>query len=130
MNPSVLIIGLIVVAVTVYLIGYPLLKREEDPEPGWETNPEEYDLDKQKESVFTTLGEIEFDYRMKKLSEDDYNMLKNRYRKQAVNILQAEEEVKLDLVNNFPDTLEAEIEKEIEAEVEQELSKLQQSGKK
>ncbi|MHB1125820.1 MAG: hypothetical protein ACYC2T_02530 [Bacillota bacterium] len=130
MEPSVLIIGLIVVAVIVFLVGYPLVKREEESDPVWEAGSEDLDLDKQKESVFTTLGEIEFDYRMKKLSEDDYQMLKNRYRKQAVTILQAEEDVKLDLVDNSTDTLEAEIEKEIEAEVERELNKLRQQSDK
>ncbi|MFZ7104016.1 MAG: hypothetical protein ACOWWO_15360 [Peptococcaceae bacterium] len=41
-----------------------------------------------KDSVFTTINEIEFDYQMGKLAEDDYLYLKDYYKKIAIGFLQ------------------------------------------
>lgn len=69
----------------------------------------------QKEIVFTTLNEIEFDYQMKKLSEEDYEELKNQYQRSAVSLLDtgAARKGNLKLAD-----LEKELVKEIERELE------------
>lgn len=61
-----------------------------------------------KETVFSALGEIEFDYHMKKLEKDDYEELKSKYQLQALDLLEEEDQ-------------------EIDREMEQQLKKL---GKK
>ncbi|GAW93738.1 hypothetical protein [Calderihabitans maritimus] len=121
-----ILLGLIIVGVPVFLIGYPLIKKEEPSYRKVRYSDEEDSLEKQKESVFTTLGEIEFDYQMKKLSEEDYQFLKNMYKRQAINILKAQEEEEMSLLDQEleSDELEAQIEKEIELEIEREVQLL------
>ena len=116
MEPFSLIVELILVLVSVFLIGYPLVKEADDVFV--EDNLAEAVFGQEKESVFTTLGEIEFDYHMKKLSEQDYQKLNTNYKKQAVALLKAEE----DNINNVNlaqiKDLELEVEKDIESELE------------
>ncbi|WP_231688131.1 hypothetical protein [Bacillus sp. FJAT-18017] len=64
-----------------------------------------------KEALLTTLNEIEFEYKMDKLSESDYRQLKKQYEIQVTKIMKDEEassdkQVDLDLL--------AEVEREIE----------------
>lgn len=75
-----------------------------------------------KEAIFTTLNEIEFDYQTKKISEEDYKELKEDYQKIAMKLLASEDE---SLANDIEinDELESEIEKEIERELEKEIQK-------
>jgi len=70
-------------------------------------------LEERKRSVYKTLGEIEFDYKMNKLSEKDYKRLNNLYRQKAVNLLKEEKET-------FGD---------IDKEIEYKLSRLQKGEK-
>lgn len=126
-----LVLGVLVVMASVFLVGYPLIKDEEEVKSL--DRSLDYDaedsLEKQKESVFITLGEIEFDYRMKKLSKEDYEKLKAMYKRQAVALLKAEEQ-ELDLIDDGDmEDLEKELEKEIEQEIEREVQKLKQENK-
>ncbi len=41
-----------------------------------------------KDDVFTTLKDIEMDYHMGKLSDDDYRRLRDEYEKQAISALE------------------------------------------
>ncbi len=83
-------------------------------------------LSKNKEALFTTINEIEFDYSMNKLSEDDYNQLKNQYRQQALKLLHEEDELELETTAQSPGPVspnktdkadKTDIEKEIEREL-------------
>lgn len=80
-----------------------------------------YDMEErdEKEAVFSTLNEIEFDYRTKKISEEDYHSLKNEYEAEAKRIMR-EQDQENDLVETSRE-VEIEIEQEIEAEIEQEI---------
>lgn len=120
-----LILAILTVVASVAFIGYPLVKKEEQfksLDRSLDFDMED-SLERQKESVFTTLGEIEFDYRMKKLSEGDYSNLSAKYKRQAVALLKAEEdEMKVD--GRVAEELEKELEQEIEREIEQEVQQL------
>lgn len=119
-----LVVGLVLVVIIAYLVGYPLVCAEPElsgVEPEWE---EEEQLEKQREVVFTTLGEIEFDYQMGKLSQADYEALSREYKRQAVQVLQEEERDVGGPSSGV--SLEAEVEKEIEAEIERELAEIRQ----
>ncbi|TDA68572.1 MAG: hypothetical protein D9V47_07370 [Clostridia bacterium] len=125
MDPLTLVVGLALVVVVAYLVGAPLLRAEPespDLEPEWR---EEEELETRREAVFTTLGEIEFDYQMGKLSQGDYESLSREYKRQAVQVLQ-EEEKEMEGPVAPGGSIEAEIEKEIEAEIARELAQIRQ----
>lgn len=82
-----LVIKMLMVVFAGVLIGIPLFK------PGQSVRPTEEGLSHNpKETVFTALGEIEFEYRMKKLDNDDYEELKNKYQLQALDLLNEEDQ--------------------------------------
>lgn len=73
------------------LIGYPLLRGRRD-EVFADVSPAAPSLARDKEALMNTLGEIEFDYHMKKLSDEDYQSLKANYSYAAAAILKKDEE--------------------------------------
>ncbi|MDT3701368.1 MAG: hypothetical protein RO469_18385 [Thermincola sp.] len=122
------IVGLL--AIVVFLVLLPLIQNSSDGPGDLLIDLEEPSfLEKSKESVFTTINEIEFDYRMKKLSDDDYNQLKNDYKQKALEILHEEDEEELETerpdrrTGNSP-------EQEIEKEIEKELAMLRRQQNK
>jgi hypothetical protein len=71
------------------------------------------DLAHTKETLLSTLNEIEFEYKMDKISNVDYKNLKKQYEEQIAVLMKEEEE---QLVKQPVDTdLMAEVEREIEA---------------
>lgn len=87
-----LLVEIVLAVGVVAYIGYPLLKeRLVDDEP--EEMPEVLEeLYSRKESTYSALKELEFDYKTGKLSETDYHELDVRFRAEAVEILEAIEE--------------------------------------
>jgi hypothetical protein len=67
-----------------------------------------------KEVLFTTLNELEFEYKMHKLSESDYKKLKKQYEAQLAKILK-EDEGKV--TKNVDSSIMAEVEREIQAKM-------------
>jgi hypothetical protein len=72
------------------------------------------DLSQLKESLLTTLNEIEFEYKMDKISHIDYKNLKKQYESQIASIMK-DEESQID--NKVDKDLLAEVEREIEATI-------------
>ena len=107
----------ILMLLTIVLIIYPFIRRSQPIGSLGEGHSSE--PVNQKDLILGTLGEIEFDYQMNKLSKEDYQALKNNYSQIAVDILQAEESsslVKDNLTHskyNLKD-IESEIERELE----------------
>jgi hypothetical protein len=88
---STLVIILLLLVV-VFLVGYPLFRKVQEEtfvavKPTKATKAAD-----EKAIIMSTLGEIEFDYRMNKLSEEDYQSLKHTYSGAAVALMKAEEE--------------------------------------
>lgn len=91
-------------------------------------------LNSEKESVYSALKEIDFDYGMGKLSKEDYDELENKYKAQAVALLK---EIDSIVGKTYILDLDEEIEKEIRAirkteltddeEIEKEIIKARQS---
>jgi hypothetical protein len=69
------------------------------------------DLAQTKETLFSTLNEIEFEYKMDKISQVDYKNLKRQYEEQIAVLMKEEEEL-----NKQP------IDKDLMAEVEREIA--------
>lgn len=92
------VVGLL--AIVAFLVLLPLIKNGPDEPDDLLIDLEEASfLEKSKEAVFTTINEIEFDYRMKKLSDEDYQQLKDDYKQKALEILHEEDEEELETEN-------------------------------
>lgn len=96
---------------TILFLAFPFLRRKQTPVALGEQSSVPVN---QKDLILGTLGEIEFDYHMNKLSKEDYQALKNNYAQIAVEVLESEES-RVDLQK-----LEAEIEQELRAMTESE----------
>ncbi|WP_144061498.1 hypothetical protein [Bacillus sp. 1NLA3E] len=65
-----------------------------------------------KEVLFSTLNELEFEYRMEKISENDYKKLKKQYESQISKVMKTDE---LKAEKTVDPSILAEVEREIEA---------------
>ncbi len=116
----------LILAITGYLVILPLVRREYTADSCTSPDSDEESLERTKEAVFTTINEIEFDYKMKKLSDDDYRNLKQQYKQKALEILNEEDELELEL-NHDEDELDfmyEDTELELTEEIERELEAL------
>lgn len=120
---AVTIIGILTGLAAVLMIGLPLIRPESDEIE--ESAQDEVELEEiEREKVFAALSDIEYDYRMNKLSEKDYHELKVRLAKKAVQFIKEEEEADAQgpdgdapMEDAGGGDLEAEIEAEVAAEV-------------
>jgi hypothetical protein len=69
-----------------------------------------------KEALLTTLNEIEFEYKMDKISESDYKKLKKQYELEVSKLMKSDEK-RLDKAIN------ADVMAEVEREIEEALSR-------
>ncbi|WNF37115.1 hypothetical protein RJD24_01245 [Bacillaceae bacterium IKA-2] len=116
------IVSLLIVGLCLYLVITPLLKpkvatKKVDEDVGFE----EISLP----NVYATLNELEMDYNMQKLNDEDYSKLKNEYEKLAAELIAKEEQdeakaktkTKTSISSNRDQTQDQDIEAEIEAEL-------------
>ncbi|PLS01719.1 hypothetical protein [Neobacillus cucumis] len=84
----------------------------------WDTfkqfSSNDQDLSATKEALLTTLNEIEFEYKMDKISHADYKNLKRQYETEIASIMKEEEKF---VDQSIDKDLMAEVEKEIEAQM-------------
>lgn len=78
-----------------------------------------------KEALLTTLNELEFEYKMDKISPSDYKVLKRQYEEQVAILMKEEESIHHKSVDK---DIMAEVEKEIEEQMK-ELKKKKGEGK-
>lgn len=115
--------SIILLTIVAFLVGFPMIRPVKKND---RINALLAELDdgvlaiKDKESILTSINEIEFDYKMKKLSEDDYQILKNKYKQVALEILHEEEREEFS-TTQFLGKNKAKLEEEIEAEIDKEL---------
>jgi len=129
MDPITIVAVGILLAMTIYLVGFPLFRREEELELEWEPALETAGLSDQeaeKRAVFTALAEIEFDYQMGKMSENDYRELKEMLQPKAVELLQQEEKA---VTRKRERDLSSQIEEELEKELERELAEIRRRAR-
>lgn len=115
--------------VVLFLVGYPLFRGYSGR--GFSEAEPSRSLVNEKEVIMSTLGEIEFDYHMKKLSEEDYHTLKHTYASAAVEIFKAQDEMAVKGKTKDKTkgrTAEANV-AAIEREIEAELAALSKRGK-
>lgn len=96
-----------------YLLIAPFFKW--DTKLGFNTKTQE--MANTKETLLTTLNEIEFEYKMDKISETDYKVLKKQYESQVASIIREEEQ--------FTETkIDKDILSEVEREIEEQMLKM------
>ena len=114
-----LIVFLIVISVLVFtVIVYPLAKGVEDTEKKSSVKDQLAQLLLQKESSYLDLKELELDYRMGKLSQQDYERLRSKLERASVALLKETEQLELGKPR------EKENKEEIDQEIEQEILRM------
>ncbi|GAX91376.1 hypothetical protein [Effusibacillus lacus] len=83
-----------------------------------------------KETVLSTLNEIEFEYKMNKLSEQDYKLLTDRYKALAVQVMQQTDSAINTSGGRTQPGGASELEKRIEREIEAEVTALRQKARR
>lgn len=76
-----------------------------------------------KEVVFTTLNELELEYKMGKVTKEDYELLKKKHEKEAANLMEIRETA-TNLENVDDDMM-----RQVEKEIEEELARRKEGGK-
>lgn len=125
------VVGIVLIlALVAFLVAWPLVRTEKPDYRKMLLEESDDLLEKDKEAVFTTINEIEFDYRMNKLSDDDYEILKSQYKQKALEILQEEEAETLDLAAESSASIrkQAKAEADIEDEIEKELREMRKKS--
>jgi hypothetical protein len=84
-----IVLGVLLALAVVAFIGYPLVKEQLPAEAEAELSEEAEELYRRKEATYSALKELEFDFKTGKLSETDYHELEERYRSEAVEVLEA-----------------------------------------
>ncbi|MBI5749122.1 MAG: DUF4190 domain-containing protein [Nitrospinae bacterium] len=87
-NPKYVItyVEILIFVSAMFFVGYPIFKRQEARVKTQE-NEALGELIHKKEAVYTSIKDLDFDYRTGKLSEDDYKELKEKYEVEALHIL-------------------------------------------
>jgi hypothetical protein len=116
-----ILLGAVVVTASSVMVAVPLMRGTGDNlnDKNLEVD-KETSFDKIKKDIFVILNEIEFDYKSQKLSEQDYQFLKNKYQKQVVAILKVEEVV---ADKKFSSAQLKELQQQVEEEIARELEK-------
>ena len=73
----------------VAFVGYPLLRDQMAGDEDLELPEEDEELYRRKETTYSALKELEFDYKTGKLSEQDFHELEARFKANALEILEA-----------------------------------------
>jgi len=114
-----ILIGLVMLAAAIVMVGYPFLQKDIQNIIVKKASNKPVGYEQQKEILMSSIGEIEFDFKMNKLTVDDYQELKASYKEKAVRLLKNND--KVSGVN------EKDLLKKLEAEIEVELASLKES---
>ncbi len=76
---------MLIIAVTAY-IAYPFYQSNIQ-NMSFEQNHRAEDLEARKLEIYSAIKDIEFDYEMGKLSEDDFLALRDKYKAEAITVL-------------------------------------------
>ena len=91
---ELMLVPVVLIGLVLY-VAWPLVK-EGDPEPATVEEMTELDVALEvKENALANLKDIEMDFRMGKLSQDDYERLKEDWEAQAVEAMQNVEALEL-----------------------------------
>jgi len=89
MSAAELLVKVLLAVAVVAFIGYPLLRDHLAGEEDLELPEEAEELYRRKEATYSAIKELEFDYKTGKLSEQDFHELETRFKADALEILEA-----------------------------------------
>lgn len=89
MSAVELLVKVLLALAVVSFVGYPLLRDHVPGEEDLELPEEAEELYHRKETTYSALKELEFDYKTGKLSEQDFHELETRFKASALEILEA-----------------------------------------
>lgn len=101
-----LLVALAISFLAILIVAWPLLKKEVPPAPV--DDDRLLELLHRKEQVLQAIKDLEFDYRVGKLSEEDYRLYDRQLRRQAIGLLMQIEKIAPESAR-----LDASLEKEI-----------------
>jgi len=93
MSAVELLVKVLLAVAVVAFVGYPLLRDHLAGEEDQDLPEEAEELYHRKETTYSALKELEFDYKTGKLSEQDYHELESRFKANALEILEAIDEL-------------------------------------
>lgn len=79
-------IGIVLVIATALFVGYPLWQKSARA-ANFKSNHQAEDWQARKEEIYAAIRDIDFDYRMGKLSQEDYNTLREQYKSEAISLM-------------------------------------------
>jgi type II secretory pathway pseudopilin PulG len=88
------IIGILLAILTALFIGYPLFQKQQR-KVSFALNHRAQELEARKTEIYAAIRDIDFDYRMGKLSQEDYETLRDQYKAEAVNLMKQIDQAKL-----------------------------------
>lgn len=80
------VIGMALAVLTAVAISYPLWQKSRR-KVNFALNHQSEELLARKEQIYAAIRDIELDYRMGKLSEEDYAALREQYKNEAIQIM-------------------------------------------
>jgi len=80
------IIGICLAVLTGLFIAYPLLQKNRQA-VSFASNHRAEELEARKAEIYAAIKDIDFDFQMGKLSQEDYDQLRNQYKAEAVALL-------------------------------------------
>ena len=110
-----ILLTIILVAASLYLVVAPLMSGKVPFSSGFKK--EQPSKEALKEVVFTTLNELELEYQMGKVTEEDYEVLKRKHEKEAAELMEIKE-ISAGMNN---EEIDAAMMDEIEKEIKEEL---------
>lgn len=88
------IIGIILAILTALFVGYPLLQKRQQ-KVSFALNHRAQELEARKAEIYAAIRDIDFDYRMGKLSQEDYETLREQYKTEAIGMMKQADQMKL-----------------------------------
>jgi hypothetical protein len=80
------IIGIALAILTAVFVGYPLLQKQKS-KVSFALNHRAQELEARKAEIYAAIRDIDFDYKMGKLSQEDYEALRNQYKTEAIGMM-------------------------------------------
>ncbi|MDA0745192.1 MAG: zinc ribbon domain-containing protein [bacterium] len=101
---------ILIAAVVLIFVFRPLFASRGELEEATRKEDRRRKLMEDREMLYDSIRELDFDYRMGKVEDDDYKETRSRYQAQAVGLMKT-----IDQTNGRPDVIEDQIEQEIAA---------------
>jgi hypothetical protein len=80
------LIGIILAIITAVFIGYPLFQKRQQ-KISFALNHRDQELEARKNEIYAAIRDIDFDYKMGKLSQEDYEALRHQYKSEAIGLM-------------------------------------------